>query len=35
MPITQAVVEVLQGRTTPARALAQLMSRDARAETGP
>ena len=35
MPITQAVVEVLQGRTTPAQALAQLMSRDARAETGP
>ena len=35
MPITQAVVQVLQGQATPAQALAQLMSRDARAEAGP
>jgi glycerol-3-phosphate dehydrogenase (NAD(P)+) len=35
MPITQAVVQVLEGQTTPAQALAQLMSRDARAEAGP
>ena len=32
MPITHAVVQVLQGRTTPAQALAQLMGRSARAE---
>jgi len=34
MPITQAVVQVLQGLVTPTQALAQLMSRDARAEQG-
>ena len=32
MPITQAVVAVIEGRVTPARALEDLMSRDARAE---
>ena len=32
MPITAAVVAVLQGRLTPAQALALLMSREARAE---
>lgn len=32
MPITEAVVEVLDGRLTPAQALGQLMARDARAE---
>ena len=33
MPITQAVVAVLDGTTTPARALEQLMGRGARPET--
>ena len=33
MPITQAVVAVLEGRLAPGRALELLMSRDARAET--
>ena len=33
MPITQAVVAVLEGRLTPAAALEQLMGRDARPET--
>ena len=33
MPIAQAVVAVLDGRITPARALEQLMGRGARAET--
>ena len=33
MPITQAVVAVLEGRLTPASALEQLMGRDARSET--
>ena len=32
MPITQAVVAVLEGRVTPAQALEQLMGRDARSE---
>jgi glycerol-3-phosphate dehydrogenase (NAD(P)+) len=32
MPITQAVVAVLDGTLTPARALERLMGRDARAE---
>jgi glycerol-3-phosphate dehydrogenase (NAD(P)+) len=32
MPITQAVVDVIEGRLTPARAMAQLMGRQARAE---
>ncbi|MDP1901658.1 MAG: NAD(P)H-dependent glycerol-3-phosphate dehydrogenase [Rubrivivax sp.] len=32
MPITEAVVEVLQARLTPAQAVARLMSRHARAE---
>jgi glycerol-3-phosphate dehydrogenase (NAD(P)+) len=32
MPITQAVVDVLQGRITPVQAAARLMSRGARAE---
>ena len=32
MPITDAVVAVLQGHCTPAQALQQLMTRDARAE---
>jgi len=32
MPITEAVVAVLQGRTSPAQALQSLMSREARAE---
>ncbi len=35
MPITLAVVQVLQGQATPAQALAQLMGRSARAEVGP
>ncbi len=35
LPITEAVVQVLQGQTTPAQALTRLMSRDARAEAGP
>jgi glycerol-3-phosphate dehydrogenase (NAD(P)+) len=33
MPITQAVVEVLEGRWSPTHAMARLMSRQARAET--
>jgi glycerol-3-phosphate dehydrogenase (NAD(P)+) len=33
MPIAQAVVDVLQGRITPPEAVAQLMSRGARAES--
>jgi glycerol-3-phosphate dehydrogenase (NAD(P)+) len=33
MPITQAVVAVLQGALTPAQALERLMGRDARSET--
>lgn len=33
MPITEAVVGVLEGRTSPAAALAALMARQARAET--
>ena len=33
MPITQAVVAVLEGRLTPAAGLEQLMGRDARPET--
>jgi len=33
MPITQAVVQVLQGTATPGQALAQLMGRSARPET--
>lgn len=32
MPITDAVVSVLQGRAAPAAAMAQLMSREARSE---
>jgi glycerol-3-phosphate dehydrogenase (NAD(P)+) len=32
MPITQTVVAVLQGRSTPLQALQQLMAREARAE---
>ena len=32
MPITQAVVQVLEGSTTPAQALEQLMGRGARPE---
>lgn len=32
MPITQAVVDVLEGRVTPSRAVAQLMAREARSE---
>lgn len=32
MPITEAVVQVLQGQATPVQALAQLMGRSARAE---
>ena len=32
MPITEAVVGVLQGRVTPAEALAALMGREARPE---
>ena len=32
MPITEAVVAVLEGRLTPASALEQLMRRDARSE---
>ena len=35
LPITEAVVQVLQGTTTPARALTRLMNRDARSEAGP
>jgi glycerol-3-phosphate dehydrogenase (NAD(P)+) len=34
MPITAAVVEVLEGRLTPAQAVAVLMAREARAEAG-
>ena len=34
MPITEAVVDVLQGRLTPPAAALRLMSRDARAEFG-
>jgi glycerol-3-phosphate dehydrogenase (NAD(P)+) len=34
VPITQAVVEVLEGRLAPARALRALMQRDARDEAG-
>jgi glycerol-3-phosphate dehydrogenase (NAD(P)+) len=34
MPITLAVAQVLRGEATPEQALAQLMSRDARAEAG-
>jgi len=33
MPITQAVVDVLEGRRTPARALEELMGREARSES--
>jgi glycerol-3-phosphate dehydrogenase (NAD(P)+) len=33
MPITEAVVAVLEGRISPAEALARLMARDARAES--
>ena len=33
MPITQAVVEVLEGRVAPAQAMAQLMARQSRAES--
>lgn len=33
MPITEGVVAVLEGQATPAQALAQLMRREARAET--
>jgi glycerol-3-phosphate dehydrogenase (NAD(P)+) len=33
MPITEAVVDVLEGRLQPAQALARLMARDARSET--
>lgn len=33
MPITEAVVQVLDGRLTPQQAIAQLMARDARRET--
>jgi glycerol-3-phosphate dehydrogenase (NAD(P)+) len=33
MPITEAVVAVLDARITPAHALERLMGRDARAET--
>jgi glycerol-3-phosphate dehydrogenase (NAD(P)+) len=33
MPITQAVVDVLEGRLTPARALEDLMGREARPES--
>ncbi|MDI1257776.1 NAD(P)H-dependent glycerol-3-phosphate dehydrogenase [Aquabacterium sp.] len=33
MPITEAVVAVLEGRITPARAVGELMSREAKAET--
>jgi glycerol-3-phosphate dehydrogenase (NAD(P)+) len=32
MPITAAVVDVLQGRLAPAQAVARLMARDARSE---
>lgn len=35
MPITEAVVAVLDGRLSPARTLEALMSREAKAETGP
>ncbi|RYI36150.1 MAG: NAD(P)-dependent glycerol-3-phosphate dehydrogenase [Acetobacteraceae bacterium] len=34
MPITEAVVAVLDGRTTPAKAVGALMSREAKAENG-
>jgi glycerol-3-phosphate dehydrogenase (NAD(P)+) len=33
MPITQAVVALLEGRLTPAQAVARLMAREARAES--
>jgi glycerol-3-phosphate dehydrogenase (NAD(P)+) len=33
MPITEAVVRVLDGRISPARAIQELMSRDARRES--
>ena len=33
MPITEAVVAVLEGRITPAKAVGELMSREAKAET--
>jgi glycerol-3-phosphate dehydrogenase (NAD(P)+) len=33
MPITDAVVRVLEGRTSPAQAIQELMSRDARRES--
>jgi glycerol-3-phosphate dehydrogenase len=33
MPITEAVVDVLEGRLTPVQAMHRLMSRDARAES--
>jgi glycerol-3-phosphate dehydrogenase (NAD(P)+) len=32
MPITQAVVDVLEGRLSPQRAVAALMTRESRAE---
>jgi glycerol-3-phosphate dehydrogenase (NAD(P)+) len=32
MPITEAVVAVLEGRTTPIEAMQQLMSRESRSE---
>ncbi|MBA3625584.1 MAG: glycerol-3-phosphate dehydrogenase, partial [Methylibium sp.] len=32
MPVTEAVVAVLEGRASPAQVLMQLMRRDARAE---
>jgi glycerol-3-phosphate dehydrogenase (NAD(P)+) len=34
MPITAAVVAVLEGRLAPAQAVAALMARDAKAEAG-
>jgi glycerol-3-phosphate dehydrogenase len=34
MPITAAVVAVLEGRIAPAQAVALLMAREARPETG-
>ncbi|MDO8419678.1 MAG: glycerol-3-phosphate dehydrogenase, partial [Rubrivivax sp.] len=33
MPITEAVVEVLEGRVAPAQAMVRLMARQARAES--
>jgi glycerol-3-phosphate dehydrogenase (NAD(P)+) len=33
MPITQAVVALLEGRLTPAEAVARLMAREAREES--